>query len=160
MQSHEPPDHGEPGSAAAHPEPLAGDPALPARLREASQLLEAVAADASLLEGLAPADRERFQRALAAAFHPDRKVRRKRLKQKQRAQVQAAKAKDDALLDATGIRTLRRKPVFSTPNYFPPEMPRDQIGVEDEHAADHGPVDLLLLSRPGTQLLRHCYVCK
>ena len=31
---------------------------------------------------------------------------------------------------------------------------------EDEHAADHGPVDALMPSRPGTQLQRHCYVCK
>jgi NAD(P)-dependent dehydrogenase (short-subunit alcohol dehydrogenase family) len=141
------------------PGDLAADPALPARLREAAALLEAVAADASLLQGLAREERERFQRALAAAYHPDRKVRRKRLKAKQQAKAQAAKAQDDALLDATGIRTLRRKPVFSTPNYFPPEMPRDQLGVEDEHAADHGPVDLLSPSRPGTQLQRHCYVC-
>jgi NAD(P)-dependent dehydrogenase (short-subunit alcohol dehydrogenase family) len=136
------------------------DPALSARLREAAALLEAVAADASLLEGLAPEERERFQRALAAAYHPDRKVRRKRLKEKQRHQAQAAKAHDEALLDATGIRSLRRKPVFSTPNYFPPAMPADRIG-EDEHAADHGPVDALLPERaPGTRLERHCYVCK
>jgi NAD(P)-dependent dehydrogenase (short-subunit alcohol dehydrogenase family) len=145
---------------------LAADPALPARLREAAALLEAVAADASLLDGLAPAERERFQRALADAYHPDRKVRRKRLKAKQRAQAREAKAQDDALLDATGIRTLRRKPVFSTPNYFPPELPRDQID-DEEHDADRGPVDALLPSRPphrdegpGTRLERHCYVCK
>jgi NAD(P)-dependent dehydrogenase (short-subunit alcohol dehydrogenase family) len=140
-------------------EGLADDPALPSRLRDAALLLEAVAADASLLDGLEPEERARFQRALASAYLPDRKVRRKRLKAKQRAQAREAKAHDDALLDATGIRTLRRKPVFSTPNYFPPEMPRGDIEVEDEHAADHGPVDVLL-PRAGTQLQRHCYVCK
>jgi NAD(P)-dependent dehydrogenase (short-subunit alcohol dehydrogenase family) len=138
---------------------LARDPALPARLREAAALLEAVAADASLLDGLSPEDRAAFQRALASAYHPDRKVRRKRLKAKQRAEAKQAKAHDDALLDATGIRTLRRKPVFSTPNYFPPELPRDSLD-DEEHDADRGPVDLLLPSRPGTRLERHCYVCK
>src|SRR5262245_45334159 len=115
-------------------------------LRQATALLEAVAADASLLEALAPEERARFQRALASAFHPDRKVRRKRLKAKQRAQVREAKAQDDALLDATGIRTLRRKPVFSTPNYFPPALPVDAI--DDEHEADRGPVDALLPNTP------------
>jgi NAD(P)-dependent dehydrogenase (short-subunit alcohol dehydrogenase family) len=138
---------------------LADDPALPSRLRAAAVLLEAVAADASLLDGLSDEERARFQRALACAYHPDRKARRKRLKARQRAQAREAKAHDDALLDATGIRSLRRKPVFSTPNYFPPPMPRDDVEVEDEHAADHGPVDVML-PRAGTQLQRHCYVCK
>src|SRR5262245_23553377 len=102
------------------------EPELPAEaFAGATALLEAVAADASLLERLSPEQRERFQRALAAAYHPDRKVRRQRLKAKERARSQAAKAHDDALLDATGIRTLRRKPVFSTPNYFPPALPSD-----------------------------------
>ena len=31
--------------------------------------------------------------------------------------------KADEALHATGIRTLRRKPVFTTPNYFPPHPP-------------------------------------
>jgi NAD(P)-dependent dehydrogenase (short-subunit alcohol dehydrogenase family) len=137
---------------STEPEPTAD------ALAAAATLLEAVAADASLLQRLAPAERERFQRALAAAFHPDRKVRRKRLKERQRAHSQAAKAHDDALLDATGIRTLRRKPVFSTPNYFPPAMPADAI--DDEHEADRGPLDVLLPATPGTHLERHCYVCK
>ncbi|MGH8029494.1 MAG: SDR family oxidoreductase [Arenimonas sp.] len=138
--------------------PAAADPTLPERLRIAAELLEAVAADASLLDALSPEERARWQRALAFAYHPDPKGRRKRMKKEERARTLAAKTHDDALLDATGIRSLRRKPVFSTPNYFPPEMPADNID-DDEHAADHGPVDLML-PRPGTRLERHCYVCK
>ncbi len=140
------------------PAALAADPALPERLRAAAALLEAVAADTSLLDQLDPEQRARFQRALASAYHPDRKARRQRLKAAEKARSNAVKAHDDALLDATGIRSLRRKPVFTTPNYFPPPMPADSL--DDEHAADHGPVDALLPSRPGTRLERHCYVCK
>jgi NAD(P)-dependent dehydrogenase (short-subunit alcohol dehydrogenase family) len=140
------------------PAPAAADPTLPERLRMAAELLEAVAADASLLDALSPEERARWQRALAFAYHPNPKARRKRLKKQERERLRAAKTHDDALLDATGIRSLRRKPVFSSPNYFPPEMPADSIG-DDEHAADHGPVDLML-PRPGTRLERHCYVCK
>src|SRR6202030_507579 len=49
------------------------------------------------------------------------------------------------VLDQTGIRTLRRKPVFTTPNFFPPVDP-GQPGDEPQNAeAPDSP---------------HCYVCK
>jgi NAD(P)-dependent dehydrogenase (short-subunit alcohol dehydrogenase family) len=159
--------------------PIAAGADLAQRLREAATLLEAVAVDASLLDSLAPDERARFHRALASATQPDRKARRKRLKAAEKAGKRAAQAHDDALLDATGIRTLRRKPVFQTPNYFPPHMPAEMPPdtFEDEHAADvGGPVDVISprpprrdapVSReagcregPGTRLERHCYVCK
>jgi NAD(P)-dependent dehydrogenase (short-subunit alcohol dehydrogenase family) len=149
-----------PGTTAA---PAATDPDLRARLRDAAALLETVAADASVLDALAPDERARFHRALASAAQPEPKARRKRLKAEEKARTRAAKAHDDALLDATGIRALRRKPVFQTPNYFPPDMPAGAMLdtlEDDEHAADvGGPVDVLM-PRPGTRLERHCYVCK
>jgi NAD(P)-dependent dehydrogenase (short-subunit alcohol dehydrogenase family) len=137
-------------------------PGLSARLRDAATLLESVAADASLLDALEPDERARFHRALASATQPDRKARRKRAKAVEKANRRAAQAHDDALLDATGIRALRRKPVFQTPNYFPPHMPAEMPpdSLDDEHAADvGGPVDVIS-PRPGTRLERHCYVCK
>ena len=85
--------------------PAASAPDLGHRLREAAALLEAVAADATLLDGLAPEERARFQRALAAVVQPEPKARRKRLKAEEKARLRAAKAHDDALLDATGIRS-------------------------------------------------------
>src|SRR5688500_4266366 len=63
----------------------AADADLVGRLREAASLLEAAANDASLLDSLKPDERARFQRALASAFHPDRKARRKRLKAAEKA---------------------------------------------------------------------------
>jgi len=154
----------EPESGAAPPnaaETAAGAPDLAARLGAAAALLEAVAADASLLDSLEPEDRARFQRALASAFHPDRKARRKRLKAPEKARTRPAKAHDHALPDAPGPRPPARKPVFQTPNYFPPNMPdaMPADSLDDEHAADHGPMDVML-PRPGTRLERHCYVCK
>ena len=47
------------------------------------------------------------------------------------------------MLGRTGIRALRAKPVFTTPNVFAPED-FEQDDVDDEHVAD----------------LQHCYVCK
>ena len=63
----------------------------------------------------------------SAPNNPDNRTRRRQLKAMAR-EVRAARVrKDDDVLQATGIRTLRRKPVFTTPNVFPPEnfAPRD-----------------------------------
>ena len=56
--------------------------------------------------------------------------------------------RDGAVLDETGIRTLRRKPVFTTPNVFPPEgfEPRDIGADEPEFRESVEP--------------QNCYICK
>ena len=55
--------------------------------------------------------------------------------------------RDEEVLTETGIRRLRAKPVFVTPNVFPPERRR----ADD---ADEPP------ARPRTGDEQHCYVCK
>ena len=62
--------------------------------------------------------------------------------------------KDDDVLQATGIRTLRRKPVFTTPNVFPPE------NFEPLDVHEPGPVGNWKLGVGGSHELQHCYVCK
>ena len=118
-------------------------PELPERLRAAAELLEAIAKDRTLLEVLTPGDRERLMRAVAGVYHPDPAARRARLKAAERERSAARTARDDAALHQTGIRTLRRKPVFTTPNIFPPE-PSPEHEAEHQQSADQ----------------RHCYVCK
>lgn len=127
---------------------LPGD-TLETRLRDATDLIEAVAADHALLDVLDAATRERLHRALAALHAPvDPAARRQRRKQHKRSRVQARNEHDDAILDATGIRTLRRQPVFTTPNYFPP--------------AGFQPHDVDADVPPQREALepQHCYVCK
>jgi NAD(P)-dependent dehydrogenase (short-subunit alcohol dehydrogenase family) len=126
---------------------------LPDRARDAARLLESIAADASLLEALAPQERARLQQAIARAFHPDPRARRHRNKAAARAARDAEVAHDDALLDATGIRALRAKPVFTTPNVFPPAgfTPNDVPPGAD--GGDAAP-------RRETRQRQHCYVCK
>jgi NAD(P)-dependent dehydrogenase (short-subunit alcohol dehydrogenase family) len=129
--------------------PLAGaEPALLQRLREATELLEAVAADMSLLEQLPTAERHRLQQAVAAVYHPDPVLRRQRLKAAERERNAAQVRHDEALLDATGIRELRRRPVFTTPNVFPPK----DFSAQDQHGE--------ALTLGSAVLDRHCYVCK
>jgi NAD(P)-dependent dehydrogenase (short-subunit alcohol dehydrogenase family) len=125
-----------------------GGDALADRLQAATALLEAVAADRSLLDAL-PADaRSRLHQAVARVYHPEPGARRQQLKARERERNAENIRRTDALRDATGIRALRQKPVASTPNYFPP-MPAGTLdpGV-DAGAPRHSPE------------LQHCYVCK
>ena len=90
------------------------------RLREATELLESIAADRTVLAGVPAEERARLLQAVAVVYHPDRTERRRRaritVKQRKAARVREA---EQARFE-TGIRELRRKPVFHTPNVFPP----------------------------------------
>jgi len=111
------------------------------RLRAAAELLEQLAADRVLLNQLPAEDRARLCRAAAELYNPDKLARRQMLKAAERERTQRV----DAVLNETGIRALRRRPVFNTPNYFPPADP-GQSGDEQHNA-----------EVPDSP---HCYVCK
>src|SRR5438309_1142829 len=110
------------------------------RLRSAADLLEAIDADRTLIDHLPAEDRERLHHAVAKVFNPDPVARRHRLKAAERERSAAKLERVGEVLHETGIRNLRRQPVFTTPNVFPPEN-FDQ---------SEGPV-----VEP-----QHCYVCK
>nr|WP_242007605.1 SDR family oxidoreductase [Luteimonas cucumeris] len=136
----------------ATPQPDADEAAtLPERVRIALELLEAIDADRTLLDALPADDRRRLHQAVAKVFHPEPRARRHKLKAQARERHQEKVRRTEALLDQTGIRTLRRKPVFSTPNYFPPQPPGQHDPANDASAtvAFHESSELL-----------HCYVCK
>src|SRR5450432_4089764 len=98
-----------------------------ARIRRATELLETVVGDPSLLEVMPEDERIRFVNAAADVFCPDVAERRRQVKARQ--------------------RRLRAKPVFTTPNVFPPEdfIVDDIVDDDDDR----------LLQDP-----EHCYVCK
>jgi NAD(P)-dependent dehydrogenase (short-subunit alcohol dehydrogenase family) len=117
-------------------------------VRDATALLEGIASDHSLLDRLPPEDRQRFHAAVGHFYHPDPVQRRRRRKAESRERSAAQIAKEESLLHATGIRELRRRPVFTTANIFPPEgfVPDDSENNEPE--------------RRESIELQHCYVCK
>ena len=84
-------------------------------------LLEAIAMDRTLLDRLSPEDRARVHQAVARIYEPDPALRRLRIKAALRERSAIQTAREEALLHATGIRELRRRPVFTTPNVFPPD---------------------------------------
>src|SRR6476661_3819592 len=106
------------------------DPAFLARLRAATTLLEQIVADRSLLVGVPPDDQRRLLQAAGHVYSPDAVARRRLV----RATIREGKAtkvrREDQVLGATGIRTLRRQPVYTSPNVFPP------LELEQREAAD------------------------
>jgi NAD(P)-dependent dehydrogenase (short-subunit alcohol dehydrogenase family) len=120
-------------------------------VRLAAELLEAVAANKRLIDPLPPDERERLHRAVAQIFLPDPAARRQRLKAAERERRAASARRDEQVLHETGIRTLRRRPVFTTPNVFPPRAfdPQDVPPADEEPPAQAPSVGP-----------KHCYVCK
>jgi NAD(P)-dependent dehydrogenase (short-subunit alcohol dehydrogenase family) len=122
--------------------------ALTEQFRIATSLLESVAADRTLLERLPAEDRQRLHQAVARVYNPDPVVRRQRMKAAERERNSSQTNKEEELLNATGIRRLRAKPVFTTPNVFPPE------GFIARDFDDNIPEQREAIEP------QHCYVCK
>jgi len=116
------------------------------RVRAATELLEWIAADRALL-GHVPADeRTRLLRAAGRVSRPDAVERRQLLKFTKRARKAEKVQRAENALAETGIRKLRRQPVFTSPNVFPPSH-FDEPAPPQRGGADHGAV-------------QNCYICK
>ena len=119
---------------------------LPERLRAAADLLETIAADRSLLAEIPEADRNRLLNAAGRVSRPDALSRRQLLKVVKRKKRIDKVERAESVLAETGIRKLRRQPVFITsPNIYPPKS--------DELLTNGEPV-------PEIEEPRKCYVCK
>ncbi|WP_250633661.1 SDR family NAD(P)-dependent oxidoreductase [Pinirhizobacter soli] len=126
------------------------DTELQQRLLAATQLLESIAANRLLLDSLPAEDRQRLYQAVAQVYHPDPGERRIKLKAAQKARHASKIKAEDTVLNQTGIRALRRKPVFTTPNVFAPEGFEARDITPDADAA-----------QPRESIEpKHCYVCK
>ena len=128
--------------------PEVTDESLLRRVRTAAELLELIDADRVRVDQLPAAERQRLFRAVAQLYLPDPVARRQRLKAEERARSAASIEKADSVLHETGIRTLRRQPVFNTPNFYPPKDFAEQAAADDdtEQREELEPM--------------HCYVCK
>jgi NAD(P)-dependent dehydrogenase (short-subunit alcohol dehydrogenase family) len=113
------------------------------RLRGLTEALEEIAKNRGLLAELAPEERTRLIQAAGRVFNPDVAQRRHLVKATEKRRKLARTMKADRVLHETGIRSLRRQTVFTTPNVFAPRM------------SEAGPAD-----RAGAVGEKHCYVCK
>jgi NAD(P)-dependent dehydrogenase (short-subunit alcohol dehydrogenase family) len=130
------------------------------RLRETIDLLESIAADRSVLAGVADEDRKRLLQAVANVYSPDRVERRRMSKVVGRERKAARVRNDQETLHETGIRTLRRKPVFHTPNVFPALSVADGFEPRDLHGESQQPDFESRIPSPESREQQHCYVCK
>ena len=121
-------------------DPDALDASLLDRVRSAADVLELLDAERELLAKLPRREHGRLRRAIAQLYNPDPTARRRRQKASLRARNATQTTHDEAILHETGIRSLRRKPVFTTPNYLPPERKETEFRESIEQ--------------------RCCYVCK
>jgi NAD(P)-dependent dehydrogenase (short-subunit alcohol dehydrogenase family) len=125
---------------------LASPNSLVERFRAAAELLELIVADRSLLADIPEADRNRLLNAAGRVSRPDALDRRQLLKVVKRKKRAEKVQREESMLAATGIRKLRRQPVFITsPNIRPPKS--------SELLTSGEPI-------PETEGARKCYVCK
>jgi NAD(P)-dependent dehydrogenase (short-subunit alcohol dehydrogenase family) len=118
-----------------------------ARLKALTAVLEAVAHDRTLLEGLTVEERTRLLKAAGDLYNPDIAQRRRADKELRRRRQADKRARDESAAKGTGIRVLREKPVFTTPNALTPGS--------DEQADVEGDPEFRELVEH-----QHCYVCK
>ena len=117
-----------------------------ARLQAAADVLEEIVADRSLLKELTLEERTRLLAAAGDVHNPD-VVQRRRFNKVVRREKKAARVgRDESVLAETGIRVHRAKPVFTTPNVFPPKE-FEQLDVDEAEFRE--------VVEP-----QHCYVCK
>jgi len=128
-----------------------GDPAqrvaLAAQLRAAAELLERAASDRAVLAELSQEERTRLLKAAGDIYCPDVRARRRLVKETSKQRKKQKVQRDQVVLNETGIRTLRRKPVFTTPNLPPPpEIEPQEVENDPEFREVVEP--------------QNCYICK
>jgi NAD(P)-dependent dehydrogenase (short-subunit alcohol dehydrogenase family) len=115
------------------------------RLDRAIEVLEEIEADRGLLAATSQETRKRLMKAAGRISVADHKDLRKFRKEQARRRREAKRTADNAVLNATGIRTARAAAVFATPGRDAPRQlapPDIEPDPEELHKA------------------RSCYVCK
>jgi NAD(P)-dependent dehydrogenase (short-subunit alcohol dehydrogenase family) len=111
-------------------------PELMARVREATELLEELGADFRKLAQIDDETRLRLVRAAGPLARPDRYSRKALAKVLARQRVKQVRSADQAVLNQTGIRSLRKDPVFRTP--LPKPAQALDAPVRDDGEPDDG----------------------
>jgi NAD(P)-dependent dehydrogenase (short-subunit alcohol dehydrogenase family) len=120
---------------------------LAAQLRAAAELLEKATANREVLAELSQEERTRLLKAAGDLYCPDVRARRRLVKETSRQRKSQKVQRDQTVLNETGIRTLRRKPVFTTPNLPPPPKIEPQEVANDPEFRE--------VVEP-----QNCYICK
>ena len=118
------------------------------------ELLEQLVADRTLLAAIPKDIRVKLLSLAGDLYEPDLALRRKLIKDQRRSDKNEKTARHQENLAQAAIRALRAKPVFVTPNVFPPEL------VEGDEINDETSDDFTSAAFIETNKEQHCYVCK
>jgi NAD(P)-dependent dehydrogenase (short-subunit alcohol dehydrogenase family) len=122
------------------------DASLLDRVRAATELLESIVLDRGVLAHIPAPEQRRLLQAAGHVYAPDAAARRQLVRASHRRRKAEKIEQENQVLNQTGIRTLRRKPVYTSPNVFPPAA-FEQRDIEDPEFRE--------ALEP-----QHCYVCK
>jgi NAD(P)-dependent dehydrogenase (short-subunit alcohol dehydrogenase family) len=116
------------------------------QLKAATELLKQVSGNRALMVSLSPEERRELIAVAGEIYNPDMVERRRLVRATERKRKADLVGRDQRKLSATGIRELRKKPVYMTPNALPPPN-FEQKDVEDPEFRD--------VVEP-----QNCYICK
>ena len=119
---------------------------LISQLKAATALLKAIAGNRALMAELSSEERQQLISAAGDVYCPDIVERRRLVRATEKLRKAQMVGRDQATLADTGIRKLRKKPVYTTPNLIPPRD-FDQKEVDDPEFRE--------VLEP-----RNCYTCK
>jgi NAD(P)-dependent dehydrogenase (short-subunit alcohol dehydrogenase family) len=143
------------------PAPSPAGESIAAQIRAAVDLLERIAADRRLLTHADKAHQRRLVHAAGEVWTPDPAQRRALTKALAKKRSAEAREAEEVARNRTGIRTLRRKPTFTTPNIYPPVAPGEAApGPPEAGGAETGTRDRDPGGEAGESARQHCYVCK
>lgn len=149
-------DHSD--SESAPPEESSDEERLRARIRAAAEILEEIDRDRSVLAHVDIADQRRLTHAAGKVWVPDETRRRQLTRALAKKRKAEATRRREEALNHTGIRTLRRRPTYTTPNAYPPALPDAAVhsleATVSEQEDDR--------PRPSAEDVgqQHCYGCK
>jgi NAD(P)-dependent dehydrogenase (short-subunit alcohol dehydrogenase family) len=134
---------------------------LKTRARAAAELLEQLTTELPRFAELDEELRLRLVTAAGQLSRPDRYMRKALCKVLARQRVKERREADRAVLEQTGIRALRREPVFRTPLPKPEWTALDAPIRDDEGEADAwAEAEARRAEGARVEVPRHCYVCK
>lgn len=120
---------------------------LTERVKAATELLDSIAKNRALLADVSQEERNKLLQLAGQVARPDTIDRRRLRKAQLRQRAAEKQSRDEKVLGTTGIRVLRQKPVFTTPNINAPLdfQPHD---IKEE-------AELREVVEP-----QNCYICK
>jgi NAD(P)-dependent dehydrogenase (short-subunit alcohol dehydrogenase family) len=134
-----------------------GPQEMEARVNAAIETLQTLSQNRGLLSHLPLEERKRLLEAAGDIFCPDATTRRRMVKQRQRERRAIRIEGNQKVLRETGIRKLRSKPVFTTPNISAPKSFVPETLADSTAAPESAPASPSNGAVPEPQ---NCYICK